>query len=177
MPATPDELVTAAIDRRTPARWQDGSEPTESERGDILALTRYIDRMVADRVAGRGEPQRRAMGLLRSLLSPDQRRQLRQQKCFRATAASGNIYRFFPRSGHCELVTRHGRHHFRRIGYCVHDDRDDPDAMPPADLTVAHLLMILADEPGFLATANARDLRDQLWNGEYLRRMRRRHRA
>ena len=46
--------------------------------------------------------------------------------------------------------------------------------MPPADLSAAHLLMLLSDEAAFLATANARDARDQLWNRDYLRRLRQR---
>jgi hypothetical protein len=76
-----------------------------------------------------------------------------------------------------DRIVRHGQRWFRRTAYCVHDDPDDPDAMPPADLTVAHLLMVLADEAEFLATANARDVRTQMWNGDYLRRMRRRRLA
>lgn len=175
MPGSHQEIAAAAISGEIPDTWADGDIPTEAERDDILALRGYVERMRAAREYLRGEAQRRAMALLRSLLTREQRRQIGREKCFTATAPSGNRYRFFPGTGAVVRITKHGSRWFRHTSYCVHDERDDPDAMPPADLTVAHLLMIMADEPGFLATANARDMRDQLWNGDYLRRMRRRH--
>lgn len=174
MPGTSEEVVAAATSGSIPGAWADGTPVTEDCLADIRAVRLYIGRLLARRK--RSRPQRKAMKLLRSLLSPDQKRQLRQGKVFVVVAPSGNGYRFCPQSGSVIRVTRHGDRWFRLTSYCLHDDRDDPDAMPPADLTVTHLLMILADEQEFLATANARDVRDQLWNGEYLRRLRRRAR-
>ena len=174
MPATRAEILAAVNLRRTPDAWQDGTDPTDQERLDIAVLIDYIDRRRAAEMADRSEPQRKAMVLLRSLLSPDQRRQLGRSGEFMAIAASGNVYRFRPKTGRVVQVTQHKTRWFVSTSYCIHDERDGPDAMPPADLTVAHLLMVLANEAEFLATANVTDRRDQLWNGEYLRRMRRR---
>ena len=45
---------------------------------------------------------------------------------------------------------------------------------PPADVTIAHLLLLWSDEAEFLRLANATRNRSDLWNGEYMRRMRNR---
>jgi hypothetical protein len=89
---------------------------------------------------------------------------------FLATCPSGHTYRLTPRRGLAERVTFHGRRWFVSVAYCLHDD--GPDRMPPADVTLAHLLLLLSDETGFLLLANASDRRDQLWNGPYRRRLR-----
>jgi len=46
---------------------------------------------------------------------------------------------------------------------------DEPREMPPADVTIGHLLLLSADEPAFLAEANHRTRSDMLWNGDYIR--------
>ena len=46
--------------------------------------------------------------------------------------------------------------------------------LPDADIALAHLLMLLTDEPGFLAAANPHPcgpLGGQLWNTAYRRRI------
>lgn len=184
MPGTPREfvaLVDAFLTTDRPWavildewRWEDGTPVSMAEWDDLRALVAYTLRMRRRRA--HREPQRKAMRLLRRLLSPAQRAQLRRLRYFYATAASGATYRLDPRRGHAERVERHGprgRWYVKRA-YCLHDDQD-ADAMPPADVTAAHLLLLMADEAAFLAEANESRRDDQLWNGEYLRRMRRRH--
>lgn len=179
MPGTPDELVALAItwseDSLIPPpghRWADGTDISDAEWRDVLALRAYIRRL---RERERHKPaQRKARRLLRSLLTPRQRAELRRLRYFYATTPGGATYRLDPRRGYAERVERHDRKWFVKRAYCLHDQCDE-GKMPPADVTVAHLLLLLADEPAFLATANETRRDDQLWNGEYLRRMRRRH--
>jgi hypothetical protein len=180
MPGTPAEmiaLVNAALARPEAAerlvgwwRWADGTGVSASERADLAALlwyTRHLREQRRDRPA-----QRRAMRLLRSLLPAPMRAELRRRRCFHVRAASGATYRLDPRIGLAERVERHGGRWYATRSFCLHD-ADDEGKMPPADRTVAHLLLLMADEPAFLATANATRCDDQLWNRDYLRRARR----
>jgi hypothetical protein len=150
-------------------RWDDGEIITEGERNDVLAL--YLYALGRRRKRHQGGPQRKAMRLLRGLLSPTQRRDLSRLRYFHVAAPSGTTYRLDPRRGHAELVERHGRRYFVRRAYCLHDE-DDAGKLPPADVTVAHLLLLLVDEAAFLAAANMTPRDDQLWNRDYLRRIR-----
>lgn len=152
-------------------RWQDGTAATAREFRDVRALVGYTQRM---RRRWRTDAQRRACRLLRSLLTDAQKRELRRTGCFRVTTPGGSTYRLLPRRGHVERVERHGSRWFTRKSYCLHDE-EDAGKLPPADVTIGHLLLLTADEPRFLATANETARDDQLWNGDYLRRMRRRH--
>ncbi len=173
MPGTTDEILALVTLEDTPPAflWADGTAPTAAELADVAALRGYRRTLLWRRRSG---PQRVAMRLLRSLLSADQRASLRRSKSFLVIASSGRAYRLWPALGSTELVTRHGTRWYVLLRYCLHDDRSDPGlAMPPADLSVAHLLLLLADEDGFRAEANARHARDQLWNPDYLRRVRR----
>lgn len=174
MPGTNAELVQLADGEGYPEdfRWIDGTELTPEEWLTVLGMRLYLARMRRDKAKDR-RSQRTALRLLRSLLTPGQRAQLRSGSVV-VTVASGNAYRLLPRFGHVERVTRNGRRWFVFERYCLHDVQDE-DAMPPGDLSIAHLLLLLTDEAAFLAMANAHTCRDQLWNREYLRRMRRRH--
>lgn len=159
----PDSLLPPAT------HWQDGTPITDEEACDLVALLRYARQRA--RRKDFAISQRRAMKLLRSLLNDIQRRQLRESKSFRVATPGGNTYRLWPRTAHVERVRLHRSRYFVVDCYCLHDD-DDDDKMPPADVTIAHLLLLLADEPAFEAEANANTRRDQLWNGEYHRRLR-----
>jgi hypothetical protein len=177
MPGTPQELVALIAawpeDSLIPPighRWADGSTITDDERNDLVALRAY-HRHLRD-LERRKPAQAKARRLLRGLLSREQRRQLARLRYFYAIAPSGHVYRLDPRAGHVERVERHGRRWFAKESYCLHDDPDE-NKMPPADVTIAHLLWLLADESAFLATANARRRDDQLWNRAYLQRFRR----
>jgi hypothetical protein len=176
MPGTPQEFVALLgawpDDSLIPPpghRWGDGTAITPDEEADLLALRVYAHRLRARRRWGRA--QARARRLLRSLLSAEQRGQLRRWRYFLVAAPSGSVYRLNPRCGHVERVERHGRRWFVREAFCLHDAPDDGQ-MPPADLSVAHLLLLRADEEAFLATANRNPRNDQLWNRDYLRRIR-----
>jgi hypothetical protein len=180
MPGTPHELVTVAgrIDRGelTPDDaaewpWADGTVCGCEEWHDLMALVGYLARQRRAKV--RHRHQRRACRLLHSLLSAEQRRSLRASKGFLVVGSQGGTYRLIPCCGRTELVIRHGSRWYVRESYCFHDDRTDLDeAMPDADISIAHMLLIIVDEGEFLARANATTGRDQIWNGDYLRRMR-----
>ena len=156
-----------------PGEWEDGSPVTDGDWRDVWAVRCHHARIRRDKAKDK-RPQRTAMQLLRSLLSPNQRAELTRGGNVVVRGSEGGTYRILPRFGHVERVTRNGRRWFVAERYCLHDVQDD-DAMPPADLSIAHMLILLSDEPEFLRLANANDARDQLWNGEYLRRLRRRH--
>lgn len=181
MPGTDEEIVAlvesivvGAVDAAVPLWiWGDGTGIDERERRDVLALAEYLRGQREQRRVARSKAQQKAMALLRSLLSADQAATLRRRGHFRVRAGSGATYRLDPRFGMAERVEQHGRRWYARTAFCLHDAKDG-DKMPPADVTVGHLLLILADEPIFLATANHNRRDDQLWNREYLARMRNR---
>ena len=156
-------------------RWLDGTVITDAQAADVRALRAHYVRQVAQRIrAGQGrEPQRKALRLLRTYLSPSQQAQLDRDGAFLATTASGATYRLDARRGRTERVTRHGKRWFVLVRFCLHDDRAQPDAvMPPADMALAHLLLLHSGEDEFLGVANATVARDQLWNPAYLRNLR-----
>lgn len=139
--------------------WE-GWEEREVESALMLAL--YILRERASKA-----PQRRAMGLLRSWLTPEQRRELRVYRHVTVVGASGNRYRIIPATGNTQRVELHGRRWFAKASYCLHPDH----WVPPADIALAHYLSIQADEVGFLRAANEHDRSGGLWDGAYLRRI------
>jgi hypothetical protein len=178
MPGKPEEFValvnallagTGSLPAVDDFRWADGSAIADAEWRDVLALQAYAVRQRSLRL--RSPSQRRAMRLLRGLLPADRRAELSRLRYFHVTTPAGATYRLDPRRGHAERVERHGRRWFVKRWYCLHD-ADDNGKLPPADVTIAHLLLLLADEPSFLGTANESRRDDQLWNGAYLRRIR-----
>ncbi len=180
MPGTPEEYTRYATAEWNPdllLTWEDGTAITREEQDDIVLLRAYVYRVQRHRNRDR-KPQRTAMRLLRSFLSTTQTAQLRSNKAFLVETPSGKSYRLYPRMGTVEQVTRHGRSWFVFRRFCLHDDPDASGSrMPPADLSLAHMLLLLADEAEFLRLANASTARDQLWNGEYRRRLARARRA
>jgi hypothetical protein len=144
---------------------------TADDARDILARTRYEIQFnrVSERRRLHGAPQRRAQKLLRSLLNQNQLQTLKVRGYFFVRGSEGGLYRLNPRFGGACRVEKHGTRYFAVERYCLHD----PDnVMPPADVTIGHLLLLRADEPEFLRLANATATLDQLWNGDYLRRLR-----
>lgn len=181
MPGAPAEIVGIVNDllalRVTGLQldnilWADGTYVTEPESRDILALYDYAVRRMRKSIPD--PAQRKARRLLRSLLTPGQRATLSRLGYFYVTAPSGTAYRLDPRRGRAERVDRHKGRYFAKRSYCLHDAQD-AGKMPPADVTIAHMLLLMADESAFLATANETRTDDQLWNREYLARMRNRH--
>jgi hypothetical protein len=147
--------------------WSDGSVCTDLERRDILALYVYT---VSTRRERDTRAQRAASRLLRSLLNSTQRRSLRQSGYFYVTVQGGSTYRLLPRIGRTERVARHGCRWFAKQWFCLHDA--DEGRMPPADLIVAHLLLLVTDEAEFLRLANVTNVDSSLWDGSWLRRVR-----
>jgi hypothetical protein len=167
VPGTDAEyLAVARAVGEYPSSWEDGTQISPREAETIDALRLYLHRLLIRRRLG---PQRKAFALLRSLLTKDQTRQLRGGS-FIVETSLGNHYRICPRWACTERVLKHGSRWFTVERYCLHDEQYN--RMPAGDLAIAHLLLLTCDEPAFLATANARSTRDQLWNPEYLRRMR-----
>lgn len=177
MPYTYEELTAVVdglvTDRISPStledlRWADSTAPTAEEFRTIRAMYGYT---LWYNHRNRPIPQRKAMRLLRTLLSPEQRRTLRAGRYFYVTTRSGATFRFWPRAGSTDRVARHGTRWYSKSSFCLHDAENDQQ-MPPADLVIAHLLLISADEAKFLEMANEHKNRSQLWNGEYMREMR-----
>lgn len=179
MPGTNEEFVELVI-RGLPVdfpegiRWADGTAITSDEALDVRSLADYRRDQIAGRrkADGQRKAQRKALRLLRSFLDDQQRAMLQRSGHFIAVSPNGSTYRVDASRGRTERVSRHGKRWFVTHRFCVHDDQESDDAMPPADLALTHLLMIQADEESFLGTANATDAGDMLWNGNWLCRLR-----
>lgn len=114
--------------------------------------------------------QRRALRLLRSYLTEDQKAELRRSRKFTVRGPSGNVYRLIPNTGAVQRVSIHGKNGYIESLYCYHDPERE---LPPADLTLAHLLLLANDEERFLREANEHVFEHTMrWNGEWLRRLR-----
>jgi len=151
--------------------WGDGTQATQEECEEIIALARYEARRRAQGAwqARQRPARRRAYRLLRLFLSPHQNAELTRRRQFTVHTASGRVYRLRPRDARVEEVTRHGKHYFVARSFCLHPD--DSHGIPDPDITLTHMLLLIADEEGFLQEAHVRNHRTDLWNGDYLRRM------
>lgn len=174
----------------------------EDDKRDALALGLYVLRQRIRRAAERAGPAGRAMALFRSFLTEAQRAELRRRRAIRIVGSAGGLYRLQPTTGSVGLLERHGSRWYEVVTYCLHDApvaADEPvtrglaaalgygaaailaatgGRMPPADLSLAHMLLLLADEGEFRRLANATDRRSEtLWNGAWLRRCRASRRA
>lgn len=170
---TPEEIHRLARDlvSHTVApdevRW---SDMLPIERAAVLILSRTL----ADQKRLRQrKAQRRAMSLLRTFLTPTQRAELRRTRHFTLATATKR-YRFHPTSGTLARIELRGKTWFAVERLCFHDPEQE---MPPADATLGQMLHLLADERAFLASVNARDALDMLWNRDYLRTLREARRA
>lgn len=160
----------------TPVIWRDGSLVSERELRELSALLRHeLDRRgYVRRLHQTAGPRRRAMRLLRSFLTPEQNRQLDSRREFHVTAASGRTYRFRPCTRTVQEVERHGSRFFVVRSFCLHPP--DDAKLPAADVTLAQVLLLSADEEEFRAKANISERLTQLWNGDWLRTLARRRR-
>lgn len=160
---TAEEVYATALriaDFSIAVDMMDWSDWTEQQRQDCHAVACYIIRGRA-----RHEPQKRALKLLRSWLTPEQRAELRSHRQITVIGTAGGRYRIYPQTGTTVRVERHGSRWFGKASFCLHPDH----WIPPADIALAHLLNLRTDEPGFLARAN--EHRTHLWDGAYLRRL------
>jgi hypothetical protein len=138
------------------------------DKRQILALALYTIEYEASQRDKRSRRQRRAMALLRSFLSDSQRSQLRRSGHLLVRGSLGNYYRLYPGMGGVWRVEQRGSHWVAIASYCLHDYAEDdpsfvpsgfPDEgkrsrLPSADRTLAHLLMLRADEGEFRLLAN-----------------------
>lgn len=133
--------------------WTDLSLSKEDAR-EIIAWAQYeVERTwwTTHRAA-----QRRAMRLLRSMLSADQKRQLRGGSCkaFRVTGSSGGVFKIYPHAGQGGLVRRvelHGQRWYEVAQHCFHTPRRD---VPPADEAIGFMLLLRANETEFMLRSN-----------------------
>lgn len=180
MPATTEELcawaralLDATVMPDTVPIWADGTRATLQEGQDVMALAAYEARRRRDarRLARSAKARCRAYRLLRLFLSPTQAEQLARCRHFEQAAASGRVYRLIPATGQVDEVERHGKRRYVIRSFCLHPD--PWNEVPPADVSLAQLLLLVSDEEEFLRLANATERRsDTLWNGEWQRRLR-----
>lgn len=166
--ATQDDIVRvakviAAGDQHPDMGALDGF--TEDEGRQVVSLALY-----QIRYGPRRRAQRKARQLFQSWLTPAQREEYRRRGEVRIVGSAGGHYRIHPNAGRAERIERHGKNWYAVSDFCYHDQDCE---LPNADLALVHFLMLLTDEPGFLAVANEHPRDRQMWNGEYLRRMRR----
>lgn len=133
---------------------------SEEEKTTVLQLACH---MILDR--HKKEPQRRALKLLRSWLTSEQRAEWRSSRQVTVIGSAGGRYRLYPQTGTTLRVERHGKRWWGVASFCLHPDH----WIPPADIALAHLLNLRTDEPAFLARAN--EHKTHLWDGAYLRRL------
>lgn len=120
---------------------------SEAER-ERLAMWIHYD--LRQRLHDKAQP--RALKLLRSFLTPKQRRQLRSSIVFDVVGSAGGLYRLAPLGSYiARLVERNGRR-YAVLRYCFHDPET---VLPPADVMIGTMLHLMTDEAGFLAEANA----------------------
>lgn len=146
--------------------WPDGFD--DQERRTVLALGEYE----RARLSLIREPrQRKAMRLLRAWLPAPAREELRRSGYqFYVVGSAGGTYRLNPRVGITERVTRYGTRFYRTGTFCYHDPEGE---LPRADVILAHAMLLLTDEPAFLASANETRHELLMWDQTYMRRMRR----
>jgi hypothetical protein len=176
MPATTTELcahvrrlIAGEVMPDSVPLWEDQSTATEAEMRTIEGILRYEAILALGRQdkAEQRPAQRKARRLLRSILTADQVSELRRRRCFTVVAASGRHYRLDPACGKVTEVERHGKNFYERRSFCLHPDPEH--TLPPADITVAQMCLLLADEHTFLEEANVTEHRSLLWDGNWLR--------
>ena len=148
------ELVHAVCDQRfeDATTIADRHGFTSADVDEAVALIIYELRRRADNRDVCSGPHRRAYRLLRSYLTPAQNAQLTgTRKYFDVIGSAGGRYRLWPSVGLCEVTAPYGKRTYRVGACCYHEPAR---TLPRPDLTLAHLLYLTADEPGFLAAAN-----------------------
>lgn len=140
----------------------------DSQGGDDGAAWSEFFREYAQHQAKRNPAaQRRAMALFRSFLDSQQRATLRHRGFVCVVTASGTAYRVNPRRGTTHRAGQHGTRVYGTTAYCYHDATHE---LPKADVALAHMLLLLADEGAFLRAANATPRRSQ-WDGAWRRKL------
>ena len=133
--------------------WDDFDERSRQEiRMLILYEIRRLSEIRESRRRGRDPSQKRALELLKTFLNPDQLRTLEANgKNFRVQGTMGGTYRLWPRRGLAEKIVWRRKKWFLEMSCCYHDPEK---SLPPADVTIAQLLLIRTDEMEFLRSSN-----------------------
>jgi hypothetical protein len=143
-------------------------DATENQISNIYAFA-YIELLnQVERLRRRSAAVVRSRQLLRSFLSEKQRREFSQNRQIVVIGSLGGRYRLYPHTGACKGLERHGKRWFAVRRFCLHDPEG---LLPPADVSLAQMLLLLQDEAAFLAKANVTEQRSTLWNGDWLRRL------
>lgn len=130
-------------------RIYDDDTMTAQEQADAANMVLYE---LKYRQHQRG--QKKALPLLRRYLTPTQRQDMRRRLVFTVVGSEGGIYQLAPHSGAVfgELVQK-GKRCYRGATFCYHDPES---VLPAADVALGQMLLIMTDEPKFLAEANRR---------------------
>ncbi len=134
---------------------------------DSAAWSEFFREYAQRQVKRNSAAQRRAMTLFRSFLDPRQHATLRHRGFVCVVTASGTAYRVNPYRGITHRAERHGARVYGVTAYCYHDASHE---LPRADVALAHMLLLLADEDAFLRAANATPRRSQ-WDGAWRRKL------
>lgn len=127
------------------------------ERVQLPHFVEYERRRLQWRRPSTRRAVRRSFRLLRSFLDESQRRQLRNTRSFRFQTASGKHYRIWLLwDANIEEVRPHGQRWYAYWSFCIHPPltQDGLQPVPPADVALGQLLMLLDSEDRFLETAN-----------------------
>jgi hypothetical protein len=135
-------------------------------------LVNYQINRLRETARRRSGPNRRAYRVLDSLLTSSQSAMLRRNGDFLARGSHGGVYRLQPRYSNVWRVELYGSRYFIIAHACLHEHGER--VMPPADVTIGHLLWLRADEPSFIEAANWSPCGAGLlmWNGDWQRRLR-----
>lgn len=142
--------------------WATDERLNRLDRQDVLTLVAYDMEYREGKRIRRSSAQRRAMRLFKSFLSTEQQAQLRRSNGYRVfvRGSNGGIYRLNPRTASVHRVEQKGKRWEWTQGYCLHDYAEDnpgKNRLPPADVSLQHLLLLSADEPAFLEAAHVNE--------------------
>lgn len=138
------EAVHCALDR-----IYDDETMTAQEQSDASSLVLYELRWRQHQCG-----QKRALPLLRRYLTREQRQDLRKRAVFTVIGSAGGTYQLAPHSGAVfgEMHRKPGgKRVYTGARYCYHDPEG---LLPSADVALGQMLLIMTDEPKFLAEAN-----------------------
>lgn len=96
--------------------------------------------------------QQKALQLLRRFLTREQRTELRKRIFFTVIGSAGGRYRLAPHGSRIASTTEINGRWYDATAYCY----NDPEGiLLPADVMLGTMFLLMTDEPGFLAEANA----------------------
>lgn len=150
----------------------DDPETGSRQLRNLWALVQYEMKCIEEEDKSIETSQKRALGLLKSFMTRSQKREFSRRLRFTVVGSLGGKYRLCPNTGSLYLLEKHKSRWFGVTRLCYHFV-DPENVLPPADISLAQMLILLSNEPEILQGANRTDCRSQtLWNGAWLRRLR-----